>query len=322
MNDERNLGEKTDDSGQQPRYEHYQFHEEQRTVLKPSGPSEHRRNQNSFQKKAGTTIALAVIFGLVAAVVFQAANFAADRFLNTGKSSVQINYIPQNAKLNNGEWKSMGNNVVEFQLKQAKKEKEELLSSINIVNDEISKTEQLKKLIENINWDSSYYDFNSPSNLKILEKQKNELAVQIQELKNSPDMLAAMKEIEFAQKSYKMAEQEKEKSVEACTTNANKIESVQKEIAWLETDLNSKQESYSELIKRNPELENEMHAEYERQSAIRKSPIVIGEKHMKQLNVDVENAKKNLENEQLEYNKLSDLPLENRGIEFISFYLR
>ena len=90
MNDESNLGEKTDDSGQQPRYEHYQFHEEQGTVLKPSGPSEHRRNQNSFQKKAGTTIALAVIFGLVAAVVFQAANFAADRFLNTGKSSVQI----------------------------------------------------------------------------------------------------------------------------------------------------------------------------------------------------------------------------------------
>ena len=90
MNDERNLGEKTDDSGQQPRYEHYQFHEEQGTVLKPSGPSGHRRNQNSFQKKAGMTIALAVIFGLVAAVVFQAANFAADRFLNTGKSSVQI----------------------------------------------------------------------------------------------------------------------------------------------------------------------------------------------------------------------------------------
>ena len=90
MNDERNLGEKTDDSGQQPRYEHYQFHEEQGTVLKPSGPSGHRRNQNSFHKKAGATIALAVIFGLVAAVVFQAANFAADRFLNTGKSSVQI----------------------------------------------------------------------------------------------------------------------------------------------------------------------------------------------------------------------------------------
>ena len=51
MNDERNLGEKTDDSGQQPRYEHYQFHEEQRTVLKPSGPSGHRRIL--FRKKQG-----------------------------------------------------------------------------------------------------------------------------------------------------------------------------------------------------------------------------------------------------------------------------
>lgn len=214
----------------------------------------------------------------------------------------------------------MGNNVVEFQLKQAKKEKEELLSSINILNDEISKTEQLKKLMENIKWDSSYYDFNSPSNLKILEKQKNELAVQIQELKNSPDMLAAMKEIEFAQGNYNKARKQNDDAIKSETTNANKIDSVQKEIERLETDSNLKQKSYSELVKANPELESEMHTEYERQTALRKNPIVIGEKHMKQLNVDVENAKKNLENEQLEYNKLSDLPLENRGIEFISFY--
>ena len=36
MNNEKDLGEKPDNSGQQPRYEHYQFHEEQGTVLKPS----------------------------------------------------------------------------------------------------------------------------------------------------------------------------------------------------------------------------------------------------------------------------------------------
>ena len=214
----------------------------------------------------------------------------------------------------------MGNNVVEFQLKQAKKEKEELLSSINIVNDEISKTEQLKKLIENIKWDSSYYDFNSPSNLKILEKQKNELVIQIQELKDSPDMLAAMKEIEVAQKNFDSAHQHEIEVSKAEQRNSDKITSVQKEIERLETDSNSRQESYLELVKRNPELESEMHTEYERQTALRKNPIVIGEKHMKQLNVDVENAKKNLEDEQLKYNKLSDLPLENRGIEFISFY--
>lgn len=91
MNDERNWGENRNDSGQQPpRYEHYQFHEESRPTLNTSGPSEHKKNRKSFQKKAETTVALAVIFGLVAAVVFQAANFTADRFLNTGSSTAQI----------------------------------------------------------------------------------------------------------------------------------------------------------------------------------------------------------------------------------------
>ena len=91
MNDERNWGENRNDSGQQPpRYEHYQFHEESRPALNTSGPSEHKKNRNSFHKKAETTVALAVIFGLVAAVVFQAANFTADRFLNTGSSTAQI----------------------------------------------------------------------------------------------------------------------------------------------------------------------------------------------------------------------------------------
>lgn len=214
----------------------------------------------------------------------------------------------------------MGNNVVEIQLKQAQKEKEDLLSKISIVKDEISKTEQLKRLVENINWDTAYYDFDSPENLKIQTKRKNELVLQIQEIKSSPEMLAAMKEIEFAQKNYDEARRRNENAIKAETTNLNKIDSVQKEITRLEKDSASHQESYSELLKENQELENEMLAEYERQTSLRKSPIVIGEKHLKQLNADVENAKTALENVQLEYNKLADLPLDNRGIEFIRFF--
>ena len=53
-------------------------------------PSDNKKNRNSFRKKAGTTIALAVIFGLVASVVFQTANFTADRLFDAGKSDVQI----------------------------------------------------------------------------------------------------------------------------------------------------------------------------------------------------------------------------------------
>lgn len=214
----------------------------------------------------------------------------------------------------------MGSDVIKIQLKQAQKDKEELISNINVVKESITKTEQLKQLIENINWDAADYDFDSLENLKVQTKRKNELILQIEELKNSPDMLAAMKEIEFAQKNYDSAKIKEETAIKECTTNFNKIASTQNEITRLESESEIRQQTYSELIRVNPELENEMLSEYERQSALRKNPIVIGEKHMKQLNVDVENAKKNLENIQLEYNKLSDLPLDNRGIEFIRFY--
>ena len=91
MNDERNWDGGQDDSGHQPpRYEHYQFHEEHKETLITPGPSEHKKNQNSFQKKVGTTVALAVIFGLVASVVFQALNFTADKYLKTKTGTTQI----------------------------------------------------------------------------------------------------------------------------------------------------------------------------------------------------------------------------------------
>lgn len=91
MNDERNWDGGQDDSGHQPpRYEHYQFHEEHKETLITPGPSEHKKNQNSFQKKVGMTVALAVIFGLVASVVFQALNFTADKYLKTKTGTTQI----------------------------------------------------------------------------------------------------------------------------------------------------------------------------------------------------------------------------------------
>ena len=75
-----------------PRYEHYQFQEKPRTVVTKPGKSGNRKPGSSFGKKLGTTVALAVVFGLVASAVFQAANFAADKYLDegTGSGNVQI----------------------------------------------------------------------------------------------------------------------------------------------------------------------------------------------------------------------------------------
>ena len=213
----------------------------------------------------------------------------------------------------------MGKNVIILQLKQSQIEKEELLSQIGVVNEEISKTEQLKRLIENINWDSSSYDFDSSANLKIQEKRKNELVYQIEELKNSPDMLVAMQEIDFAEKNYNEARIQNENAITDETTCSNKIESVRREIEQIEEDSAERQKSYSELVRANSELESEMITEYERQFEEKKNPIVLKKDSYERLVRSLNEAKEKMENVQLEYNSISDLPLENRGIELIPF---
>ncbi len=68
---------------QEPKYAHYQVEEpEKPEEKKEKGFRHHRKNEQSagFGKKAGNTITLAVIFGLVAGLVFQAVNAVSDHY--------------------------------------------------------------------------------------------------------------------------------------------------------------------------------------------------------------------------------------------------
>lgn len=87
MSDEMKWGE--DSSSPFPQYAHYQVHQEHR--VQPSSGEEptrkpHRKKE-SFGKKVAATVSLAVIFGLVAGVVFQGVNIVSDRYFGTGKST-------------------------------------------------------------------------------------------------------------------------------------------------------------------------------------------------------------------------------------------
>lgn len=91
MDDERDWEEAhREPENTHPRYEHYQFHEERKTALTTPGIVGNQKNRNSFGKKAGTTVVLAVIFGVVASVVFLGINFAADRYLKDDSEKIEI----------------------------------------------------------------------------------------------------------------------------------------------------------------------------------------------------------------------------------------
>ena len=72
----------TEDSWQNepPRYEHYRMHQ---STEPDNGqkPQKEKKKRRSGGKKLASTISLAVVFGLVAGVVFQGVNYVADQYL-------------------------------------------------------------------------------------------------------------------------------------------------------------------------------------------------------------------------------------------------
>ena len=91
MYNEEDRREDQQTSGEQaPRYEHYQFHEETGIVPDRVPPVRNKKETDSFGKKAGTTVALAVLFGLVASAVFLSVSFVAGKYLKTDEKSTHL----------------------------------------------------------------------------------------------------------------------------------------------------------------------------------------------------------------------------------------
>lgn len=87
-------GQSEGTSQEKPKYGHYEVHQPQAGNyaggnIPPKKPRKKRdfSGNNSFGKKAATVVALAVIFGLVAGVVFQGVNIAADKYRGNDSST-------------------------------------------------------------------------------------------------------------------------------------------------------------------------------------------------------------------------------------------
>lgn len=75
----------------EPRYEHYQLGQKNPDAGDSSGKQDGPENKlNSFGRKLVATIALAVVFGVVAGGVFWGIKAAADKYTGTDKSAVRI----------------------------------------------------------------------------------------------------------------------------------------------------------------------------------------------------------------------------------------
>lgn len=214
----------------------------------------------------------------------------------------------------------LGNNVVKFQLEQAKKELEKLMLEKSGYEKEIKNRNQLVTLIDNVEWKVERYNFNSSTELSEENRNLGKLSAQIEELKNSPEMLAAAKEYDLAKSNYDEAYKLDIDLADKRGSVRNDIENTNNKISERIEQSQKYESEYNEISSKYNELIDEMKEEYERASKQRNTFIVIGSKRLQEIGNDVENAKRRMEDKQREYNILSEIESSNYGVEFIPFY--
>lgn len=214
----------------------------------------------------------------------------------------------------------LGNDVVKIQLEQAKKELEKRILEKSGYEKEIKNRNQLVTLIDNVEWKAERYNFNSSTELSEENRNLGKLSAQIEELKNSPEMLAAAKEYDLAKSNYDEAYKFDIDLADKRGSVRNDIENTNNKISERIEQSQKYESEYNELSSKYNELINEMKEEYERASKQRNSFIVIGSKRLQEIGNDVENAKRKMEDKQREYNILSEIDASNYGVEFIPFY--
>lgn len=214
----------------------------------------------------------------------------------------------------------LGKNVVEMQLKMKEREKELTSAKLQNFIDQINELSDLLHLCDNIEWDPEEYNFESVEKIKQLNVRLGQIASEIEILKNSPEMLRAMQEIEMAEKKVNEFDRERSRLERDLGKNESSQNNNALAIRNLIQSIDMKTADYQKLVQENLELEQEMLNQYDQMRKQQNNFLVIAEKTVKNAVSDLNDKEKTLENIQLEYNKLAGKDLNERGVAYIWFY--
>ena len=214
----------------------------------------------------------------------------------------------------------LGKNAIEMQLQLKLRDKAQTSNDLQRIVDQLNVLGDLLRLCGNIEWDPEEYDFEAVEKIQLQKEMFGKIAEEIDVLKKSPEMLRAIQEFEMAEKKVKDLQQafssiDRELGKNETSQN-NNILAIQK----LNQSIETRMADYQGLVQANLELEQEMLDLYNQMTRQQNNVIVIAEKTVKNAVFDLNEKEKTLEDIQLEYNKLAEKDLNERGVAYIWFY--
>lgn len=214
----------------------------------------------------------------------------------------------------------LGQDAVSLLLEQAKKQREELLLALEKNRKDFRLANERKKEIGTVDLQENHYDFAAGQRLAGLQEELRNIEEQLKKLQGNPDFVTMLEEREQAKAAYEGIRQKNERlaaEIKSCEDEAKSCLENQKELS---VQLRLQEKAYEESSLQYLELKPAMEEEYEQLCKKKESFRVLTAKAIQNVQAEVSEAVKQLENSQLEYCRMSDLDLQKRGVAFIPFY--
>ena len=215
----------------------------------------------------------------------------------------------------------LGGDSIRLRLEKAEAEKGEREAELRQNLKMVEMVRGYQRELNQIDWDVSHYDFGAA---KILDEDgigREKLQKDIDKIRSNPDFLSVLQEQQDAKKEY-------EKLRGAVTVISEEIGSFKKERETKDEDLKrisgelyGMNQEYSRQCLEHLELKRPMEEEYERLLKGKTGTWkAITGKTVRNLEGEVNECVRQMEDAQLKYCKLAEIDINRRGVGYIRFY--
>lgn len=215
----------------------------------------------------------------------------------------------------------LGGDAIKLQLERAEKKKAEKKSELQVTKKKVERNRQYRKEIDQIDWDVNHYDFESAKMLEENVEKERRIKKDIDKIRSNPDFLSVLQEQQDAKREYeeiKSAVNRNSQEIGSCANERGTKETSLKEISGEIYTLN---QEYSEKCLKHLELKRPMMEEYGRliQGKTGTWRAITG-KTVRNLEGEVKECIRQMEDAQLRYCKLAEIDINRRGVGYIPFY--
>lgn len=212
----------------------------------------------------------------------------------------------------------MGQDAVKAQLKQARRELEDINVRISGCNDAFTDAQKRKNSFSDIRLNADEYDLAAPHILRDLLKDKDEKEAEIEKIRANPSFAAALEEQTAAQEELDRVRSKKEANANRIGANTNNTASLNDSIAVFIREIKQYSSEYEMQIHGHEEMRGRVEQEYLRLK--KDKGEAVSYQNLNAVQNNMKQACDAMEQAQLEYCHITGTDILRRGPSFIPYY--